>query len=245
MLNAAVIEDSRLARHGLIRLLAAYDEINVIGDADNVACALALIESKQPEVLFLDIHMPGESGFDLLEKLNYSPKVIFTTAYNEHALRSFDYNVVDYLLKPISKTRLSDAVTKLTAQSNQDTEYVTPKEVEPEIKLTMTSKVFIKDGEHCHLVPLADIDYFESCKNYTRVFFGKKNAYIKKPLVNILNRLPESDFLQANRQQIVNLNSVTQTDLGVGDTCEIELNHITPISISRRNLQVLKTRLGF
>ncbi|WP_201020986.1 LytR/AlgR family response regulator transcription factor [Pseudoalteromonas sp. H105] len=258
MITAAVIEDSRLARHGLIRLLAAHDEINVIGDADNVSSALELIEAHSPDVLFLDIHMPGESGFDLLEKLNYSPQVIFTTAYNEHALRSFDYNVVDYLLKPINKSRLSDAIYKLTinnqntqhdvseplANNTEETNGFTETEV-TEPKLTMTSKVFIKDGELCHLIPLADIDYFESCKNYTRVFFGNKNAYIKKPLSSILNRLPESDFLQANRQQIINLNAVSQTDLGVNDNCEILLNHITPISISRRNMQQLKSRLGF
>ncbi|AOT10371.1 LytR/AlgR family response regulator transcription factor [Pseudoalteromonas luteoviolacea] len=243
MLTAVVIEDSRLARNGLMRLLEPYTEIDVIGSADCVANALELVKSFRPEVLFLDIHMPGESGFDLLEQLDYSPKVIFTTAYNEHALRSFDYNVVDYLLKPINKSRLCDAITKLTASDVE-----TPSETfqEPEIAtMTMQSKVFIKDGGQCYLLPIKEIDYFESCKNYTRVFFSNKNAYIKKPLNSVLKRLPESDFFQANRQQIINLNSVTNTDLGVGDTCEVTLNHCTSISVSRRNLQIMKAKLGF
>lgn len=243
MIKAIVVEDSRLARHGLIRLLQAHAELNVVGDADCVEGALALINTHHPDVLFLDIHMPGESGFDLLEQLDYSPQVIFTTAYNEHALRSFDYNVVDYLLKPISKSRLSDAIAKLTHNTLENDAQTEALVLEP--AFTMSSKVFIKDGDLCHLLPISDIDYFESCKNYTRVFFGNKNAYIKKPLTSILNRLPETDFLQANRQQIINLNAVTQTDLGVDDSCEVTINHQVTISISRRNLQILKSRLGF
>ena len=179
-MKAIVVEDSRLAREGLVRMLVEFKELDVIGAAEDVSAALALIEQHQPDVIFLDIHMPEQNGFELLAQITYQAKIIFTTAYAEYAVQAFEHNSVDYLLKPISKTRLSDAVTKLTAEFNIGTEETLPDTAEPELKLTMTNKVFIKDGERCHLVPLADIDYFESCKNYTRVFFGKKNEFIRK-----------------------------------------------------------------
>ena len=112
-MKALVIEDSRLAREGLVRLLCAHPAVEVAGQAEDVATALPLIAAHRPDVLFLDIHMPGASGFDLLEQLDYTPRVVFTTAYSEHAIRSFDYHTVDYLLKPISAERLAVAIEKL------------------------------------------------------------------------------------------------------------------------------------
>ena len=246
MLTAIVVEDSRLARHGLIRLLQSHEEVEVIGDAECVLGAIKLIAKQKPEVIFLDIHMPGENGFELLEQLDYSPKVIFTTAYNEHALRSFDYNVVDYLLKPISKPRLADAIAKLSINMDEGdaiSQQAAAEDTTP--TMTMDSKVFIKDGDECHLIPLASIDLFESCKNYTRVFFGQKNAYIKKPLASVLLRLPAADFIQVNRQNIINLNSITDVHLGVSDTCNVVINNKTTVTVSRRNLATLRMQLGF
>src|SRR5690606_32211727 len=114
-MKALVVEDSRLAREGLVRMLQQFPELALVGQADHPQTALQLINEHKPEVIFLDIHMPGESGFDLLEKLDYTPRIIFTTAYSEYAIRSFDYHAVDYLLKPISQERLEKAVQKLFA----------------------------------------------------------------------------------------------------------------------------------
>ena len=115
-MKAIVVEDSRLAREGLVRMLGAFPEIEVVGQAEHPDSALVLIAAARPDVIFLDIHMPGATGFELLAALDYLPRIVFTTAYSEYAIRSFDYNTVDYLLKPISHERLATAVRKLCGQ---------------------------------------------------------------------------------------------------------------------------------
>jgi two-component system, LytTR family, response regulator len=250
VIKAVVIEDSRLARHGLIKMLSCHKNIQVLGDADNVDSGLVIIEKTKPDVLFLDIHMPGETGFDLLDKLTYSPKVIFTTAYNEHALRSFEYHVIDYLVKPICRSRLSDAISKIdTGAAIEDSHTMNEQSqanvlsCEKEV-LEMNSKLFIKDGDDCHLVIVKDIEYFESCKNYTRLFFHGKSAFIKKPISNVLMRLPEDEFLQVNRQNIISLSKIVHIELSMSDGCDITLESGKILSVSRRNLSELKKRLS-
>jgi two-component system, LytTR family, response regulator len=152
-MKAIVVEDSRLAREGLVKMLEAHPTIDIMGNADHPSSALTLIQEHKPDLIFLDIHMPGESGFDLLEKLDYTPKVIFTTAYSEYAIRSFDYNTVDYLLKPISDKRLKVAFDKLSISHEEP-------ETPSKPALDIHNCMFEKDGEKCQLVPLKSIRYF-------------------------------------------------------------------------------------
>lgn len=236
-MKAIVVEDSRLAREGLLKMLQAYPELNVIGAADHPSNALLLIQEHQPDIIFLDIHMPGESGFDLLEKLDYSPKIIFTTAYSEYAIRSFDFNTIDYLLKPISHERLQLAIDKLKL-SNEDNKATKP-------PLDIHSRMFIKDGDKCHLIPLESIRYFESCKNHVRIFFNKENAFVKKSLNSIEERLPKKHFFRANRQYVVNLHAVSSIEEAVGDGYEITMNDGKVLEVSRRNAVDLKDLLSF
>jgi two-component system LytT family response regulator len=236
-MKAIVVEDSRLARQGLLRMLEQFSTLDIVGNAEHPSSALTLIDEHKPDVIFLDIHMPGETGFDLLDKLDYTPQIIFTTAYSEYAYRSFDYNAVDYLLKPISKERLAEAVSKLLVN-----------ESEPEIAaepLERNSKIFIKDGDDCHLVTLSDIRYFESCKNYVRVFFDDHNAYIKKPLSSVEERLPTLHFFKVSRQYIVNLFEINAIDESMGDGYDITMSDGKLITVSRRNAIELKRRLSF
>lgn len=236
-MKAIVVEDSRLARQGLLRMLQQFIGLEVVGTAEHPSSALTLIEQHRPDVIFLDIHMPGETGFDLLDKLDYTPQVIFTTAYSEYAYRSFEYNAVDYLLKPISKERLADAVNKLSAS---------PAPVDLSVEpLERNSKIFIKDGDECHLVTLSDIRYFESCKNHVRVFFDNKNAFIKKPLSTLEERLPGQFFFKVSRQFIVNLFEISSIDESVGDGYDITMSDKKIITVSRRNATELKRRLSF
>jgi two-component system LytT family response regulator len=236
-MKAIIVEDSRLARQGLLRMLEQFSNLNIVGNAEHPSSALTLIDEHKPDVIFLDIHMPGETGFDLLDKLDYTPQVIFTTAYSEYAYRSFDYNAVDYLLKPISKERLVEAVSKL-AENGSLPEII----VEP---LERNSKIFIKDGDECHLVTLSDIRYFESCKNYVRVFFEGHSAFIKKPLSSIEERLPAQLFFKVSRQFIVNLFEISTIDESMSDGYDITMSDGKVISVSRRNAIELKRRLSF
>ncbi|MET0356864.1 MAG: LytTR family DNA-binding domain-containing protein [Cellvibrio sp.] len=237
-MKVIVVEDSRLAREGLVNMLKEHAELEIIGAADHPASALEIIKNTRPDLIFLDIHMPGESGFDLLEKLDYTPKVIFTTAYSEYAIRSFDYNTVDYLLKPISDERLKVAIDKLK---------VLPLDSSLPLKplLDINSRMFVKDGEKCHLIPLESIRYFESQKNHVRIFFGKDNAFVKKSLNNIEERLPRKYFFRANRQYIVNLHAITSIEEAVGDGYEITMSDGKTLEVSRRNAVELKDLLSF
>ena len=233
-MKAIVVEDSRLAREGLLRMLSDFKELEMVGAADHPDSAFKLINEKRPDVVFLDIHMPGQSGFDLLDKLDYIPQVIFTTAYSEYAYRSFDYSPVDYLLKPISPERLAIAVDKLGVKDDYSSLEL----------LEMSSKIFINDGDECHLVSLKDIRYFESCKNHSRVFFESQKPFIKKTLSTIEARLPKTRFFRANRQYIVNLNEIQSIDESVADGYDLTMSDERHIEVSRRNAVELKKLLS-
>ena len=239
-MKAIVVEDSRLAREGLVRMLQAFQEIEVIGQADHPDTALALMRETRPELVFLDIHMPGATGFDLLEQLDYMPRVIFTTAYSEHAIRSFDFHTVDYLLKPISAERLAVAIGKLAAGDAE--EGAGEEALQPE--LDIASKIFIKDGDQCHLVSLDSIRYIESCKNYVQVFFGEKRAYVKKPMNAIEARLPKKLFFRASRQHIVNLQAIERIEESMSLGYDVTLTGGKVLEISRRNAAGLKELLS-
>lgn len=236
-MRAVVVEDSRLAREGLVRMLAAFDEVEVVGQADHPASALTLIHATRPDVLFLDIHMPGATGFDLLEQLDYLPRIVFTTAYSEYAIRSFDFNTVDYLLKPISEERLALALRKLAHAPADAVEAPRP-------ALDIDSRIFVKDGERCHLVSLASIRYVESCKNYVRIYFGKDKAYVKKTLNSVQERLPPAHFFRANRQCIINLQEIAAIEESMQQGYEVTMSDGKVVGISRRNAQELKERLS-
>lgn len=237
-MKAIVVEDSRLAREGLIKMLQAYPELQVVAAADHSVNALALIQEHQPDVVFLDIHLPGESGFDLLEKLDCPAQIIFTTAYSEYAIRSFDYNTIDYLLKPISDERLKIAIDKLST-------HIKEPESTPKPLLDINSRMFVKDGDKCHLVQLESIRYFESCKNHVRIFFGKENAFVKKSLNSIEERLPKKHFFRVNRQYVVNLHAIVSIEEAINDGYEITMNDGKTLEVSRRNAVELKDILSF
>lgn len=233
-MRAIVVEDSRLAREGLVRMLAAFPWIDVVGQADHPSSALALVREEQPDVIFLDIHMPGATGFDLLAALDYLPRIVFTTAYSEYAIRSFDYNTVDYLLKPISHERLEAAVRKLAPQAP----------AVPRAPLDINSTIFVKDGERCHLVSLASIRYIESCKNYVRIYFGSDKAYVKKSLNSVAERLPANYFFRPNRQCIVNLQEIRSIDESISFGYDVTMSDGKVLEISRRNAAELKDLLS-
>lgn len=236
-MKTIVVEDSRLAREGLVKMLYAFPELTLVGEADHPQSALKLISEQHPEVIFLDIHMPGESGFDLLEKLDYTPRIIFTTAYSEYAIRSFDYHAIDYLLKPISEERLAIAVQKLFAKPNTPT-------TETSTTLDINSQIFIKDNDRCHLVQLGNVRYIESCKNHVRLYFKDQKAFIKKSLNQVEARLPARYFFRANRQFIVNLQAISNIEESLSDSYALTMEDGKIIDVSRRNAIELKSLLS-
>ena len=251
-LTAIVIEDSRLAREGLIDMLGKYPEIKVVGQADHPEPAVELIEKLRPALLFLDIHMPGESGLELLARLDYEPLIIFTTAYSEYAIQSFEFKTVDYLLKPISDKNLQKAISRLenfrptkerTHEGIQDSEALEEPEIEQEVMLP-DHRLLVNNNQGCHIVTLSDIYCFESCKNYVNLFFSDQSAFIKRSLNLVEQRVPETLFFRCSRQHIINLKHIVKIEPWVNDGFVVTLSRGKEIEVSRRNATKLKSMLS-
>ncbi len=240
--RAIIIDDERLARNELKKLLGDYPEIEVVDEAANVDEGIQKIEAHNPDLIFLDIQMPGKTGFDLLRELNRTPEVIFTTAYDEYALRAFEVNALDYLLKPIEPKRLADAIHKL---EEEDT--VEETETSATVNKTMLSEndqVFVKDGERCWFVKLSEIRLFESVGNYAKVFFGPNKPLILKSLNALEERLDEKVFFRANRKHIVNLRMIEKVEPYFNGGLLLEIHGGDKIEVSRRQAVKFKEMMS-
>lgn len=233
MISAIIIDDERLARVELKKLLQEHPGIEVIGEAANAIEGRKKIEQLCPDLLFLDVQMPGKSGFDMLAETEWVPVVIFTTAYDEYALKAFEVNALDYLLKPIESKRLADALQKLRLRFAEEGGPGLPKgELRP--LLRESDQVFVKDGERCWFVRLAEIRLFESVGNYARVYFGPHKPLILKSLNALEERLDERLFFRANRKHIVNLSMIEKIDPHHNGGLLLDLRNGEQIEVSRR-----------
>jgi len=244
-MKAIIIDDERLARKELTNLLADYPELEIIGESHNADHAKKNIEALKPDLIFLDIQMPAKTGFDLLEELSFVPEVVFTTAYDEYALKAFEVNAFDYLLKPIDKDRLRDCVNKLNESAKEDREIIDQEEEEDSTKrLSPNDQVFVKDGEKCWFVRLKDVSAFESEGNYVRVYFEKNKPLILKSLNNLEQRLDSKSFFRANRKFIINLNWIESMESWFNGGLRVTLTDGRQIEISRRQAAKLKDKMS-
>ncbi|PIP80586.1 MAG: DNA-binding response regulator [Gammaproteobacteria bacterium CG22_combo_CG10-13_8_21_14_all_40_8] len=238
-MKAIIVEDSRLARLELKKLLESFDWIDIVAESGDPDQAIQLINQLKPELIFLDIQMPGKNGFELLDELSDPPIVIFTTAFDEYALRSFEYDALDYLLKPIDPDRLEKALTKASQLINNSNA-----ESDVSVALDATSSVFIKEGEDCWMVELQKIIYFESIGNYCRVYFDKQQPLIHKSLNQLEKRLPLDLFFRVNRQQMINLKFIQDVVPWFSGNLKLILKNGTEIEVSRRHASRFKNMLS-
>ena len=243
MIKAIIIDDERLARNELKKLLMDYPEIEVVAEAANAGEGIEKIEHINPDLIFLDIQMPGKTGFDLLSELDRAPNVIFTTAYDEYALKAFEVNALDYLLKPVEPKRLADAIQKLHLQDEREQVNGGVVNVNRSI-LYEQDQVFVKDGERCWFVKLGDIRLFESVGNYAKVFFGNNKPLILKSLNALEERLDEKVFFRANRKHIVNLRMVDKVESYFNGGLMLELKGGDKIEVSRRQTVKFKEMMS-
>ncbi len=227
-MKALIVDDERIARQELRRLLAAHPEIEIVGEAQNGQQALDLIPKLTPDVIFLDIQMPEMTGFEMLARIDDVPQIIFTTAYDDYAIQAFEVSALDYLLKPIAPARLAAAVAKLR-----------PRNVPPRME-----QVFVRDGERCWLVRVADIYLLESEGNYTRVCFKTERPLIPRSLAALEARLDPAVFFRTSRAQIVNLKWVQAVETGPAGNLVITLRSGETVSASRRQSAALKEALS-
>ncbi|MDC6366556.1 MULTISPECIES: LytR/AlgR family response regulator transcription factor [Flavobacteriaceae] len=238
-IRAVIVEDSRLARNELKELIKKHVEIELVGEAENVDNGYELIQKANPDLLFLDINMPEKDGFELLEMLDEVPITVFTTAFDEYAIKSFEYNALDYLLKPVSEKRFAMALEKVTAQleANQEQSSKTKKLVE-------SSQIFIKDGESCWLVKIGNISQFEIVGNYTRVFFNGEKPLLYKSLNQVEEKLPSETFFRANRQQIVNTNFIENVVPWFNGKLKLKMKNGEEVEVSRRQSYIFKDKMS-
>jgi two-component system, LytTR family, response regulator len=243
MIRAIIIDDERLARNELKKLLLDFPEIEVIAEAANAAEGVERIDSLNPDLIFLDIQMPGKTGFDMLSELERAPNVIFTTAYDEYALKAFEVNALDYLLKPVEPKRLADALQKL--QIEEDKEPISDHTISINRSiLSEHDQVFVKDGERCWFVKLSDIRLFESVGNYAKVYFGPNKPLILKSLNALEERLDEKVFFRANRKHIVNLRLIEKIEPYFNGGLLLEMKGGEKIEVSRRQTVKFKERMS-
>jgi two-component system LytT family response regulator len=237
-MRALVIDDSRLARNELKRLLKEFETIEVIGEAGDAIEAKEMIEEKKPDLIFLDIQMPGKNGFELLEDLEEVPEVIFTTAYDEYAIKAFDYNALDYLQKPIQKDRLLGAINKVAEKKEKVS-------ARSEDRMTENHQVFVKDGDKCWFVQLSEVRLFEVDGNYTKLYFEDNKPMIPRTLNYLETRLDPQTFFRANRQQIINLKWVERIEPWFSGSIKIYMKGGHDVDVSRRQTQRFKELMSF
>jgi len=220
-----IIDDEPLARRELRRLLLEFSWVDIVGEAGHVVEAAEKIEILTPELLFLDIQMPGGSGFDLLARLEHLPQVIFTTAHSEHAVHAFEVNALDYLLKPVEPERLASALTRVKREGGAQA----PSAGAP------LEQLFVRDGPRCWFIPLREVRLFSAEGNYVRLMWGKLQPLLGRPLTLLEQRLDSKHFFRANRSQIINLGFIESVEVGVNGRLHVQLRDGGPeVEISRR-----------
>jgi two-component system LytT family response regulator len=240
--KVVLIDDERLARNELKKLLAEFPELDIVGEASNANEGVEKIKSLEPDLIFLDIQMPGKTGFDMLTMLEHTPEVIFTTAYDEYAIRAFEVNALDYLLKPIEPKRLADALHKLKEINESDVVQIS--EQASRTLLTDQDQVFVKDGDRCWFVKLSEIRLFESVGNYAKVFFGTNKPLILKSLNALEERLDPKVFFRANRKHIINLRSIEKVEPYFNGGLLLELKGGDKVEVSRRQAVKFKEMMS-
>lgn len=230
-MRVLIVDDERLARNELNRLLDKFPEIEVVGEASNGETAIEKIQELAPDLVFLDIQMPGMTGFEVLEHLRVVPNVIFVTAYDEYALKAFEVNALDYVLKPVELSRLEKAIKKVLLKA-EDSSF--------EEKLSLDSQIFIKDGEKCWFVKLEKVRMFESEGNYVRLYFETSRPMILKSLNNLEKRLSEQEFFRISRKYIINLNWIEKVEAWFNGGLRVTLKSGEKLEISRRQTSRFK-----
>jgi len=244
-MKALLIDDERLARNELRRLLAAFPEIAIVGDAANAKQAREQLAALQPDLIFLDVQMPGESGMELLESLEPPvPHVIFATAYDEFAVKAFELNALDYLLKPVDPARLAAALGRLREKMAGTATEAAAGKATPRERLAGEDKVFVREGDRCWFVEVKSIRLLESEGNYTRVHFGDVQPQLFRSLNAMEERLDPKYFFRANRRQIINLTWIDKIEPWFSGGLLVQLKGGVKVELSRRQAQEFREKMS-
>lgn len=241
-MKTVLIDDEELPRRELRRMLERYPQIQVVGEAADATEARAVIARVQPELLFLDVHMPEESGLDLLASLRAIPRVIFVTAHDQHALRAFEFGAVDYLLKPVEPARLRQAVDRLGREAAEPEPEPSETAADEIIPLRADQKVLLRDGDRTWFVPVAALHGAESCGAYAKLWLEPDSPVIHRSLAFLERRLPPELFFRASRTEMVNVQSVTAVEPWFSGGLRLTLKSGRQVEVSRRQARAFRER---
>ncbi|AWH52292.1 DNA-binding response regulator [Stenotrophomonas sp. ESTM1D_MKCIP4_1] len=239
LLRVLIVDDARLARQELQTLLAALPWVECVGEADDVAAARQAIDQLKPDLVLLDVQMPSGSGFDVLEGLDAVPAVVFVTAYDAYAVRAFQANALDYLVKPVEAPRLLEALQRARPPQAEEGGITATRSA-----LAVQDQVFVRDGERCWFVAVGEIRRLVVDGNYTRLWFRDQNALLARSLSALEARLPAELFLRANRNTLVNLRRIRAVSPSVGDGYDLTLDDGSEVEVSRRQARELRERMA-
>lgn len=241
-MKVLIVDDTRLARVELRTLLAAHADVQIVGEADDLPSARAAIERCAPDLVLLDVQLPSGTGFDLLEQLDTLPLVIFSTAYDQYAVRAFESNALDYVVKPVAPERLAAALARARAKLADAEEPATA--ASSRGSLGADDTVFLRDGERCWFVALRDITHIAVDGNYVQVWFRGERALLGRSLSALESRFDPGLFFRANRNTLVNLRAITRIDPWVNDGYRLTLRDGGEIDVSRRQARELREQLS-
>ena len=234
-MKALIVDDEPIARRELRRLLVAHADVEVVGEAGGAAEAEKVLEALGPDLLFLDIQMPQRTGFQLLESLEDAPQVVFTTAYDEHALRAFEVGALDYLLKPIAPARLTAALGRVRERlgAAPRAEWLAP-----------DKPLLVREGEQALLVRLRDVAWIEAAGNYVQLHFGAHRPLLLHSMAALERRLDPDHFFRASRSALVNLDAIERLDAGVRGELVATLRGGGTVPFSRRQSVEFRRKRG-
>ena len=238
-----IIDDERLAREELKMLLQAIEMVELIGEASSGEEAKRLLPSLEPDILLVDINMPGMNGIEFVKGLNNPPYVIFVSAHEDHAISAFSVGAFDYLLKPINPNRLMESFNRILQDEQDDWNSAKEQPLEKK-KLTITDKVYIRDGEKSWFVSLSDIRLFESDGNYVKLHFQRHKPMLLRSLNSFQELLDPHFFFRANRKHIVNIEWISSVETWFNGGLMVELKTGEKIEISRRQAIRFKENWG-
>lgn len=238
MIKVVIIDDERLARVELQNLLKEISGVEVVGQAAFVDEAIEIIDREKPDLLFLDINMPEKSGFELIEELVQVPYFIFTTAYDEYAIKAFEVGAVDYLLKPIQLQRLKDAIDKVKKLIEQD-HHETSNQY-----FSIQDRIFIRDNDKCFFIKVSEIKRIVSEGNYARIYFKDMQALVHRSLNALTTKLDPDFFFRANRQELINIQYIERVEPYFSNTLVFFLTGNIKIEVSRRQSVIFKDKYG-
>lgn len=245
-LRALVVDDEELARKDLVSILSRLDNFSIITEAENVPDARKKLESDDFDVVFLDVEMPRESGFSLLQSLDNSMKVIFVTAFDEYAVRAFEVNALDYLVKPVEEERLRNSVNRILLREPLNDEDDQASEEVDESPLNYDDVLFLHMGNEYQFVKIREIKYIIAANDYSEIFLRDgSNNLVRKSMLYWERRLPPDKFQRIHRSTIINLNDVEKLTPWFNNSRQVYLKGVEkPFTLSRRYFLKLKKLLG-